>query len=85
MRDRTEQILASIGGALFLIGILVILIILAWKEHSEQEECRDRGGYVERYNFRTIYVPQSCGSNCTIMVPQEVSDWRCSGIKAERE
>jgi hypothetical protein len=75
-----------IGTTITLIVVFTaIAFLLAWKEHSKQEECRDRGGYVERFNYRTIFIAESCGSGCTVMVPHQVSDWRCVGQKAERE
>lgn len=72
-------------GAFVLAAIVVILVVVfSIRDCSRQEKCADDGGRVERYNYRTIYVAQSCGSGCTIMVPQTVSDWRCVDLPAER-
>lgn len=69
------------------LAVATILLIVAgaglgiWgmiQQDREQDACRDSGGYVERYNYRTIYVRQSCGSNCSYLMPIEVSDWRCA-------
>ncbi len=74
----------AIIGFVFVAFFIVVFACLA-SECKAREACESKGGTVERFNFRTVYHSQSCGENCTIFVPQEISDWRCVGEKAERE
>lgn len=62
---------------------LLVVVSAAAVDCKSQRRCRDEGGEVERYNYRTVWV--SCGDFCTM--PQEISDWRCvmPDAKAEKE
>lgn len=73
MSDRAFSALLWSGAVLLVVLALVFTIV----DCSEQRECRDNGGRVEHYNYRTVMMPMSCGSNCTMIVPVETSDWRC--------
>lgn len=81
MRDRDEQVI----GAVITIVALIVCAIVGVVDCRQQRDCEARGGRVERYNYRTIYVTQSCGKGCTMLVPHQVSDWRCIGGRAERD
>ncbi len=50
------------------LTVMAIAMVLLVRDCKRREACEERGGRVERYNHRTIYVPTSCGSGCTIMV-----------------
>lgn len=76
--DWWEWILFPVAVA----GLLATIAVCV-DDCNEQERCEQRGGNVEHYNFRTILVATSCGSNCVMMIPEEVSDWRCVGLPAE--
>lgn len=52
--------------ACLLIGAVATLVIFGVRD------CNQQG-----YNFHTVFMPVSCGSGCVVMVPYEVSDWRC--------
>lgn len=65
----------AIGGASIIV--VAALILLGVRDCNKQNECETNGGRVERYNYRTIFVTHSCGSNCFFTTPVEVSDWRC--------
>ena len=69
-------------GAVF-VGLVATFVGLAIRECGDQRRCESAGGRVERYNERTILVPMSCGSGCTMLVPEQVSDWRCVGAMPE--
>lgn len=81
-RDWPEYLLGFL--ALAMIVGSVLMIMLGVQDCHAQSDCEQRGGSVEHYNFRTIYVPISCGSGCTMVVPQEVSDWRCVGATEDK-
>lgn len=68
---------------LLAIGVIAVLIILGVHDCRQQQRCEAGGGTVERYNFRTVLIPIDCGSGCTMLVPTEVSDWRCVGARPE--
>ena len=82
-----DKLLNGFVGLWVGAGLVFIVIAIAYSVQSCQAEnnCREAGGTVERYNFRTIWAMQSCGSGCTYMQPIQTSDWRCVGLKAERE
>lgn len=62
----------------FLIGMFALaLIAFVVVDCREREACEQVGGEVEEYNQHTVLMPVPCGSGCTVMVPEEVSDWRC--------
>jgi hypothetical protein len=79
---RTEHAMAAAVTALIAIAFLVAIVLMV-RDCSRQEDCTDKGGRIERYNHRTMWVAQSCGKNCTVMVPHQVSDWRCVDMPAE--
>lgn len=78
MRDRTIHALIIGGTAAVFLALTAAVMI----DCSDQRECR-RAGAVERYNYRTVLIPTSCGSGCTVLVPTETSEWRCV-MPAER-
>jgi hypothetical protein len=79
--DWVERVV-TIGFAILAAGMASLVVALVMDIRS-QGRCESVGGRVERYNFHTILLPVVCGSGCTIMMPTEVSDWRCIGVMAE--
>lgn len=66
------------GLVLGLILVFLSLAVVAGVvQCNRQLDCEERGGRVERYNYRTIWVPVPCGDSCIVVVPTETHDWRC--------
>lgn len=66
-----------------LAAALIALVVFGVSDCRKQSRCEDDGGHVERYNFRTEFIPVSCGKSCTVVVPTQVSDWHCVGATPE--
>ena len=69
----------SILPFLAVAAIVTLVIYFCIKEHDARVACEDSGGTYESYNCQTVYVPMSCGRNCTMIVPIESCDHRCVG------
>jgi hypothetical protein len=75
--DRVDKVAAGVA-ALFVVAMCVI-VALATRDCQQRRACEDSGGRVEEYDCHTIYVTQSCGSGCSVTVPEESCSWRCVG------
>lgn len=76
-RERLLDALLLYGIPTLVMLAVLVLVALVIQDCTEKSDCRRKGGEIEEYNQHTVLVPISCGSGCTIMVPEEVSDWRC--------
>jgi len=74
----------EIATGIVLLALLIVAIVFGVKNCAAQVRCVRAGGRVENYDCYTQYEARSCGSNCTIIVPQEYCSWRCVGASPEQ-
>lgn len=61
---------------------IVFVIVYAFYDCRKQEECREHGGHVAKYNCRQTTHCTHSGSSTTCTTREEC-DWRCEGVPAE--
>lgn len=65
------------AGLALCVLIICFGCCMSIRQSQAQERCVEEGGHVERYNYRTVFIQHSCGSNCFYLMPVEMHDWRC--------
>ena len=73
--DDDDKLGAAIGSVILLIGFLIFALV----DCHQRDECVESGGHVVVTGHNTIWIPVSCGKDCTTYVPEEVDEWHCEG------
>lgn len=79
MTERAWLILIWTAVAILVVAIVLVLVV----DTSARRKCTDNAGRVVEYNCTTTFVPTSCGSGCTMLIPYQSCQWRCEGANAE--